>query len=249
MGRHFPSQAAESRAAAIGGNAGRTRAPVPPAEEGQMADVERESMEYDVVIVGAGPAGLFRRDPAEAARPGRSRSWCWRRARRSARTSCRARCSTPSGLDALLARLARARRPGHDRGHRGPLLPPRPVGRGAAAELADAEADVEPRQLHRLDGQRLPLAGRAGRGARRRGLPRHGRVGAGLRRRHVARRRRRRVRARAGRHARAELRARDGAARQVRADRRGRARLARQAARSPATASPRAASRRSTGSG
>ena len=28
--------------------------------------MERESMEYDVVIVGAGPSGLSRGDPAEA---------------------------------------------------------------------------------------------------------------------------------------------------------------------------------------
>ena len=32
-----------------------------------MSDT-RESMEFDVVIVGAGPAGLVRRDPLEAAR-------------------------------------------------------------------------------------------------------------------------------------------------------------------------------------
>ena len=33
-----------------------------------MEDVQREAMEYDVVIVGAGPAGPCRRDPVEAAR-------------------------------------------------------------------------------------------------------------------------------------------------------------------------------------
>ena len=32
-----------------------------------MSEVTREAMEYDVVIVGAGPAGLSRRDPPEAA--------------------------------------------------------------------------------------------------------------------------------------------------------------------------------------
>ena len=43
--------------------------------------------------------------------------------------------------------------------------------RGAApAELHDAAADVEPRQLHRLARQRLPLARDQGRGARRRNL-------------------------------------------------------------------------------
>jgi electron-transferring-flavoprotein dehydrogenase len=40
-------------------------------------------------------------------------------------------------------------------------------------ELADAAADEQPRQLHRLDGQCLPLDGRTGRGAGRRDLPRH----------------------------------------------------------------------------
>ena len=42
-------------------------------------DVEREAMEYDVVIVGAGPAGLF-----------------WKKAPRSGPISCPARSSIPS---------------------------------------------------------------------------------------------------------------------------------------------------------
>ena len=67
---------------------------------------ERESMPYDVVIVGAGPAGPRRRHPPQAARQrGRaasSASASSKRAPRSAPTSCPARWSIRKALDELL---------------------------------------------------------------------------------------------------------------------------------------------------
>ena len=105
---------------------------------------------------------------------------CWRRAPRSARTSCRARCSTRSGLDALLPDW-RTGRAAH--APRSPRTASTCSGEGGQVRIPNWPMPPlmnEPRQLHRLDGQRLPLAGRAGRGAGRRDLPRHGRSRAGL---------------------------------------------------------------------
>jgi electron-transferring-flavoprotein dehydrogenase len=62
---------------------------------------ERESMEFDVVIVGAGPAGLSAAIRLKQLNPDLS-VVLWRRARRSALISCRAPSSTRSASDRLL---------------------------------------------------------------------------------------------------------------------------------------------------
>ena len=170
------------------------------------------------------PGRARRRDPAQAARS-RSRRGGGREGLRGRRAyplgrgdrSDRARPAHPG--------MADRRHPDQDRGARRPLLLARAIGGAAPAEHHDAAADVEPRQLHRLARQRLPLARHQGRGARRRNL-------SGLRRRRSAdrrqrrgdRRRHRRHGHRQGRQAAQRFHPRHGAARQVHAVRRRRAR-------------------------
>ena len=108
----------------------------------------REAMEFDIVIVGAGPAGLSAAHPVEAAL-GRPQH---RGARKGVRgrgpTSCPRAVIDPAGLDAAAPRLAPRRRPSpHGRGHRGPVLLSGSRGRHAAAQRPDAETDEQPRQF------------------------------------------------------------------------------------------------------
>ncbi len=59
-----------------------------------MSDqIEREAMDYDVVIVGAGPSGLSAAIRLKQLDPELSVVLSGERAPRSAPTSCRARCS------------------------------------------------------------------------------------------------------------------------------------------------------------
>ena len=209
----------------------------------------REAMEFDVVIVGAGPAGLAaairlkQLSPEHRRRGGREglrgrRPYPLRRGDRSDR---------PRPAAAGLAQRGHA---DQDRGHRRPLLLARASRRAAAAELPDAAADEQPRQLHRLARQRLPLARHQGRGARRRDL-------SGLRRRRGAVRRERRGRRRRHRrhgHRQGRQAARTSFTRgmelraQIHAVRRRRARQSDQDADRALRARPRAASRRNSAS-
>ena len=126
----------------------------------------REAMEFDVVIVGAGPAGLAAAIRLKQLAPdtsvGRGRKGLrgrrphplGRRHRsRSASTGCMpdwrnedTPIKTKVSDDRFYWLSAAAR--------------------GAAAQSHDAAADEQSRQLHRLAGQRLPLARHQGGGAR-----------------------------------------------------------------------------------
>ena len=158
--------------------------------EGAM---ERESMEYDVVIVGAGPAGLAAAirlkqlavEQAQEVSRLRAREGLRGRGAHPVRGSDRAARAgrADPGLEATGARRS-IRRPLRTSSS---ISPPTRV-----LPVADPATDAQCGQLHRQPGQCLPLAGAAGRDprcgdlpglCRRRGALRRGGPGQGGRHR------------------------------------------------------------------
>ena len=154
-------------------------------------ETERDSMEFDVLIVGGGPAGLAAaiRLKQLAEEKGREINVCvLEKGSEIGAHILSGAVLDPRALSELLPDWKDARRAGAHRGQRGPF--PVPVGgrRPPGARLDAARGNEEPRQLRDQPGQPGALAGRAGRsdghrdlsGLRRRGdpLPR-GRRGQG----------------------------------------------------------------------
>ena len=196
-----------------------------------MADSElpaREAMEFDVVIVGAGPAGLAAAIRLKQRSPDISVVVVEKGSEVGAHILSGA-VIDPVALDRLLPDWRTRRFADQDQGERRPLLLAVRDGLDPAAEFHDAAADVEPRQLRRVARQRLPLARDQGGSGRRRHLSglRRGRS-ALRRRRRRGRRRHRRHGHRQGRQADRQFHARHGAARQIHAVRGRRARLTHQ---------------------
>ena len=201
--------------------------------EGTMSDADlpaREAMEFDVVVVGAGPAGLAAAIRLKQLNPELGVVVVEKGSEVGAHILSGA-VIDPIGLDQLLPDWRSEDAPIKTAGHRRPLLLARAVGRAARTEFPAAAADVEPRQLHRVARQCVPLARHQGRGARRRDLSglRGGRSALRRARRSRRRRDRRHGHRQEGR-AQGRVHARHGAARQIHAVRRGRARLALEAA-------------------
>ena len=136
---------------------------------------ERESMQYDVVVVGAGPAGLSRGDPPEAAgapKQGREISVCvLEKGSEVGAHILSGAVLDPEGAQRADPRLEGQGRAADRAGDREPSLGADQEAQVAVARAADAAVHAQQGHLHAQPRQFLPLAGGAGGGARGRDFP------------------------------------------------------------------------------
>ena len=180
--------------------------------EEAVEQVQREVMEYDVVIVGAGPAGLAAAIRLkQLAADDHDASAFSKRAPKSAPIFCPARSSIRSRSTNSFPTGRRGRAAQHA-GHRGPLLCAGPAGSVRLPNVMMPPLMNNHGNYAGLARQCLPLAGRAGGGPGRRDLSGLCLFRSALSRRRLGQgRRRRRLRHRQGRHAQARLPAGHGA--------------------------------------
>ena len=144
-------------------------AQTPSAETAAAELPAREAMEFDVVIVGAGPAGLAAAIRLKQITPEISVVVVEKGSEVGAHILSGA-VIDPIGLDRLLPEWRSEDSPIKTQSIRRPLLLAVVIRRLAAAEFHDAAADEQSRQLHRLARRGLPLAGDESRSGRRRNL-------------------------------------------------------------------------------
>ncbi len=133
---------------------------------------DREVMEYDVVIVGAGPGRPRLRDPPEAAASPTRTSACWRKASSVGAHSLSGAVLEPGRARKAAAELAQRVHRHESAGGRRRRAADDEDRLVQAAGLGDQSlADAQSRQLHRLARPAHAVARAAGREARRRHLP------------------------------------------------------------------------------